>query len=110
MTINFGVLPVRCSFTLSSDADFYQGVKTADDSDFPVDTELEIRWLDKDDNVLDTWPATVAGATAQFRESAATVASLLAGDTPVQGRVFYMDGAGGPELLVAQGVVRDISP
>ena len=109
MTINFGVVPERVSFTLSSDADFFQACRTADGSDFPVAAVLEIRWVNRAGTVLDTWAATITDDTAQFNEDKALVAALL-DDDPVQGRLFYQDGGSGPELLVAEGTVRDISP
>ena len=109
MTINFGLLPARTSFTLSSDSDFYQAVTTNDGESYPVTATLQLRWLNAADAVVATWSATIVAATATFQTDKALVAALLL-LLPVQGRVFYEDGAGGPELLLAQGVIRDISP
>lgn len=109
MALNFGVLPVRTSFTLSSDADFYQLLRTSDGSDFPATASVSIKWLDKTKAAVGTWTATISGTSALFREDAADVAVVLA-LAPIKGRVFYEDGAGGPELLLAEGDVRDISP
>jgi hypothetical protein len=109
MTINFGLLPARTSFTLSSDSDFYQAVTTNDGTSYPVTATLQLRWLNAADTVVATWSATIVAATATFFTDKALVAALLL-LLPVQGRVFYEDGAGGPELLLAQGVIRDISP
>ena len=107
--MNFGGLPVRASFTLSNDADFYQQVKTSDGSDFPATSILELRWLNAADEVIVTWSATVDGPIAVFREDKSDVADLLAAK-PVQARLFYEDGAGGPELILAQGNIHDLSP
>lgn len=109
MTINFGALPARASFTLSSDADFYQEVQTTDGSVYLGTAVMQLRWLNASDVVLGTWSATFDESTATFFEDKAVVAALLL-LSPVQGRVFYEDGAGGPELLLAQGVIRDVSP
>lgn len=109
MTINFGALPARASFTLSSDADFYQEVQTTDGTAYPGTAVMTLRWLNASDAVIGTWLATFNASTATFFVDKAVVATLLAA-APVQGRVFYEDGAGGPELLLAQGVVRDVSP
>ena len=107
--MNFGGLPVRASFTLSNDSDFYQVVKTSDGTVFPETAVMELRWLNGADEVITTWSATFADDTATFREDKDDVADLLAAK-PVQGRVFYEDGEGGPELLLAQGVIHDLSP
>lgn len=109
MTINFGALPARASFTLSSDADFYQEVQTTDGTAYPGTAVMQLRWLNGFDVVIGTWSASFAASTATFQVDKAVVAALLAG-APVQGRVFYEDGAGGPELLLAQGVINDVSP
>lgn len=109
MTINFGGLPIRATFTMSTDADFYQVVRTSDGSDFPVTTVMVLRWLDAVDTVLSSWTATVSGDIATFHEDKAVVAALLA-LTPVQGRLLYEDGVGGPELLLAKGNIHDLSP
>lgn len=109
MTANYGVLPVRSSFTLSSDADFYQVVTTVDGVSYPVLATLSLKFLNAADAVVATWTATIVAANATFQKDKALVAALLL-LLPVQGRMFYEDGAGGPELLLAQGPVRDISP
>lgn len=109
MTINFGGLPVRSTFTLSRDADFYQVVKTSDGTNFPVTTNMQLRWLDEADAVISTWTATVLNETATFREDKTVVVALL-DLAPVQGRLFYEDGVGGPELLLAKGNIHDLSP
>ena len=109
MTQNYGVLPMRSSFTLSSDADFYQVVTTVDGLNYPVASTLTLKFLNAADAVLVTWPATIVAANATFKKDKTDVAALLL-LLPVQGRVFYEDGAGGPELLLAQGQVRDVSP
>lgn len=109
MSINFGVIPVRSVFTLSSDADFYQVCRTSDASNFPVATVLNLKFLSSADAVLATWTATIVTSTATFNKTAATVAALLL-LLPVQGRLYYNDGAGGPTLLLAQGDLRDVSP
>ena len=109
MTINFGVLPARSSFTVTRDADFYQVVRTSDGSNFPATATIKIVWLNAADSVLATWTATLDGSTAIFYTDEAVVAALLA-LSPVQGRLFYEDGAGGPELLLAKGPIRDESP
>jgi hypothetical protein len=108
VTINFGLIPVRASFTMSSDADFYQVVSTSDDSNFPVGCTMVIKILDSEDVVLDTWSATISGSTATFEEVKADVATVLDGD-PVAARVYYQE-SGGPELLLAQGLIHDVSP
>jgi hypothetical protein len=109
MTINFGALPARASFTMSSDADFYQEVDTDDGTSYPGSAVMTLQLLDAADAEVDSWTATFSGGTATFQEDKTTVATALA-STPVQGRLFYEDGAGGPELLLAQGPIRDISP
>jgi hypothetical protein len=109
VTINFGALPVRASFTVSSDADFYQVVTTDDGTSYPATATMEIRWLDASDVVIDTWSGTRSGANMTFQEDK-TVVSAMLDDDPVAARVFYDDGAGGPELLLAQGLVHDLSP
>ena len=108
--INFGTLPVGASFTLSSDADFYQEVTTDSGTNYPVGATMVIKWLSSADAVLATWSATLSGATMTFNVDKTVVAALLV-LTPVQGRVIYQDvGNGGPELLIAKGSIRDISP
>jgi hypothetical protein len=109
VTINFGSLPARASFTVSRDADFYQVVRTDDGTSYPATAVMEIRWLDATDAVIATWSGTRAGANMIFQEDKTDVAAML-DDSPVTGRVFYEDGAGGPELLLAQGPVHDLSP
>src|SRR5690606_7377288 len=109
MTVNFGGLPVRATFTLSSDADFFQVVKTSDGAHFPETTVMELRWLDDEDLVVATWTAAVDENLATFYEDKSDVAALLALN-PVQGRLFYEDGVGGPELLLAKGTIHDLSP
>ena len=109
MSINFGVTPVRSVFTLSSDADFYQVCRTSDGTNFPVATSLQIKFLSVTDAVLATYTATIVTSTATFKQTAATIAALLL-LLPVQGRLYYNDGAGGPALLLAQGDIRDVSP
>ena len=109
MTINFGNLPARASFTLSSDADFYQQVRTDDGTSYPGTASMTLAFLDASDVVIATWTATLLADTATFQEVKTDVSTVLE-DAPVQGRVYYEDGAGGPELLLAQGPVRDISP
>ena len=104
MPINFGVMPVRCSFSLSSDADFFQTVRTADGSNFVGTAVVSIVWENAAGTVVDTWTATLDDDTATFEEDKADVAALLL-LLPVQGRVFYEDGAGGPELLMAKGPI-----
>src|SRR5690606_21234138 len=66
MTMNFGGLPVRASFTLSNDSDFYQVVKTSDGTVFPETAVMELRWLNGADEVITTWSATFADDTATF--------------------------------------------
>ena len=109
MTQNYGVLPVRSSFTLTSDADFYQVVTTVDGLSYPGTATMTLKFLNAADAVLVSWAAVIAGANATFKKDKTDVAALLL-LLPVQGRVFYEDGAGGPELLLAQGQVRDVSP
>jgi hypothetical protein len=109
VTINFGSLPVRASFTVSTDADFYQVVRTDDGASYPVTASMQIRWLNAADAVVATWSGTRSGADMIFQQDKTTVVTLMA-LTPVQGRLFYEDGAGGPELLLAQGQIHDLSP
>lgn len=109
MTINFGVNPAQTSFTLSSDADFFQTLRTADSSAFVGTAVITLKFFDAVDTVLTTWTASIVGAVATFETDKADVATLLSAK-PKEGRVYYEDGAGGPELLVAKGGVRDISP
>jgi hypothetical protein len=109
LTINFGALPARASFTMSSDADFYQQVDTDDGTSYPGTAVMTLVLLDAADAEVDSWSASFSGDTATFQEDKVTVAAAL-DDSPVQGRVYYEDGAGGPELLLAQGPIRDISP
>jgi hypothetical protein len=109
VTINFGVLPVRSSFTLSSDADFFQVVRTADGSNFPASTTMQLKFLSAADAVLATWTAAVVTDTATFHEDKAVVAALL-GLLPVASRLYYVGGVGAPELLLAQGLIHDVSP
>ena len=107
--INFGVLPVRASFTLSSDADFYQTLTTSDNSSFPASATLTLLFTDEDDETVGTWNATISGSTATFQEDKTDVETVLDAE-PTQGRLYYDDGDGGPELLLAQGVIHDLSP
>lgn len=109
MTINFGRLPARSSFTLASDADFYQEIQTLDGTVYPGTAVMVLRWLNASDAVIATWAATFAGDTATIHKDKVDVAALLT-SSPVQGRLFYEDGAGGPELLLAQGPIHDLSP
>ena len=109
MTTNYGVLPVRSSFTLASDASFYQVVTTADGLDYPGTATMSLKFLNEVDAVVATWTATIAGANATFSKTKTEVAALLL-LLPVQGRVFYVSSVGGPELLLAQGTIRNISP
>lgn len=106
---NYGVVPIRASFTLNSDGDFYQVVRTTDGTSWPGTATLTLRWLNAADAVLASWVATLAGADATLRADKTAVAALLL-LSPVQGRVLYEDGAGGPELLLAQGSIRNVSP
>ncbi len=108
MTINFGLIPARASFTMSSDADFYQVVTTQDGSNFSVGSTVTIKIYDEEDTLLDTWNATVSGANATFEEVKADVATVLDG-SPTYARVYFQE-TDGPELLVAQGLIHDISP
>src|SRR5690606_824541 len=109
VTINFGVLPVRCSFTLSRDADFYQTVTTSDGENFPNDTTMSIKFYDDEDTVLATWTASITGNMATFHEDKEDVAEVL-DDEPVQGRLHYQGGLTAPELVLAQGAIHDVSP
>lgn len=109
MTINFGRRPVRASFTLTSDADFYQEIITSDGTSYPGTASMTLKFLDASDSILATWTATFVTSTATIRAAKASVSTLL-GLNPVQGRVFYLDGGGGPELLIAQGIVNNVSP
>lgn len=109
MSINFGVLPVRASFTLSDDADFYQTLTTSDGSSFPASATLTLIFTDEDDDTVATYSATISASTATFQEDKTDVATLL-GLVPTQGRLYYDDGDGGPELLLAQGPIHDLSP
>lgn len=109
MTQNYGVLPVRSSFTLNSDGDFYQVVTTEDGLSYPGTATMTLKFLNAADAVIATWTANISGANATFQKDKVDVAALLV-LLPVQGRVFYEDGAGGPELLLAQGQVRNVSP
>ena len=109
MTINFGNLPARASFTLNSDGDFYQQVDTDDGTSYPGTAVMTLTFLSMTDAVLASWTATFSGDTATLRKDKVDVAALLL-LLPVQGRLFYEDGAGGPELLLAHGPVRNISP
>lgn len=108
MTINMGVKPARMSFTLTDDGDFYSVLRTRDGSNFPVTAVLQIRIYNAADSLLTTWTATVSGANATFNVDKAAVATLLA-LSPVQGRLFYHDGASGPEIILAKGPVNDES-
>lgn len=109
MTINFGLLPARSSFTLSSDADFYQVVETSDGTNYPVPTVMSLKLYNAADAVVATWSATVSGDTATFLIDKAVVAAALL-LFPVSGRVFYHDGTTGPELVLARGNIHDVSP
>lgn len=109
MSLNFGVIPVRTTFTLSSDARFYQIARTSDGSNFPGSATLSIVWLNAADAVIGTWASTIATNTATWSQTKATVASLLL-LLPKQGRVFYSDGASITDLLLAQGDILDKSP
>jgi hypothetical protein len=84
-------------------------VRTDDGLSFPGTATLTLKFLNDVDAVLVSWSAAIAGATATFQKDKTDVAALLL-LTPVQGRVFYEDGTGGPELLLAQGAVRNVSP
>ena len=110
MAVEFGNLPARAAFTLSSDADFYQVVRTSDGTSYPTGSTMVIKLLDAVDAVLTTWSATLLADAATFNVDKLVVAALLL-QSPVQGRVFYQDVLNsGPELLIAQGNIRDISP
>jgi hypothetical protein len=109
VTINFGRRPVRASFTLTSDADFFQEIITSDGTSYPGTASMTLKFLNAANTVLTSWTATFVTSTATIRQPKATVAALLL-QLPVQGRVFYLDGGGGPELLIAQGVVSNVSP
>ena len=108
MTLEFGTVPKRASFTLSSDADFYTQVATSDASNLPGTAVFTIKFYNSADAVVGSYVATVATDTATWQVDKADVATLLAA-TPTQGRIYYEDGAGGPELLLVQGVVNDVS-
>lgn len=108
--IIFGNLPASTAFNLSSDADFYQQVTTNDGTSYPVSSTMILKWLSSTDAILGTWSATRVTTTMTFNEDKTVVAALLL-LAPVQGRVFYQDvAANGPELLIAKGTIRDISP
>lgn len=109
MTINFGTLPVRGTLTLSSDTDFYQQVTTDDSANYPATASMTIKVYSAAGLVLDTWLATIATNLATFNEDKVDVALVLAA-SPDHGRVFYQDGAGGPELLLARCDIHDVSP
>lgn len=109
MSINFGVIPVRCTFTLGSDQRFYQVARTSDSSNFPVSATLVIQWVDATAAVLATWSSTISTSTATWSVAKATVAALLA-LSPESGRVFYGDGASITDLLLAEGDIVDKSP
>lgn len=108
--IVFGYLPASTAFNLSSDGDFYQAVATASGASYPVGATMVLKWLNASATIIGTWSATIVTSLATFNEDKTVVAALLA-LTPIQGRVFYQDvTASGPELLIAKGSVRDISP
>ena len=108
MTINFGVKPARASWTLTDDADFYSTVQTRDLSNFPATAVISVVFVDAAGGVLATYTATGVGATATFNVDKAVIAALLLTE-PAQGRLFYQDGVGGPELLMAKGPINDES-
>ena len=109
MSINFGVVPVRCTFTLGSDQRFYQVARTSDGTNFPVSATLAIIWVSVAGAVIGTWSATIATNTATWSVAKATVATLLLLN-PESGRVFYSDGATITDLLLAEGDILDKSP
>lgn len=97
--MKIGFDPGNASVVLVTGADFdavftYKvgGVET----DWPVDTEI---WLWFDDPAIDSWEATVAGASATFAVDKA-IADTVPSGTGV--RLLYVNGTDDKTLTIGQ--------
>jgi len=108
MTLVLGQGPLALRVVLVTGADFVSALKRSDSTDWEVGTaiELEIRTRDENgDTVYESWPAAIAGDTAEWNLDLADVNAVIAA-RPSTVRLWYVLGE--LRLLWAQGDVEVI--
>lgn len=89
MAVTMGIEPDSLQVVVQAGAAWVQEM-TLDAASWEAGESLELRFSDGT-----TWPATLAGSSARWDQSASSVASLVAA-TPARAKLWYVTAAGEP--------------
>jgi len=102
--IALGWKPPRLIVNLNRDGDFVAEL-VSDTGDFPVDTEIELRF-NRVGGLPIVWPATIVGDSARWEVDKVDVAAVLDAD-PLSAKLHY--GVGTLDIVWYRGDDNDLT-